>query len=71
MPEVQCRTVPAEIKFSCPQCRRSCITYPKTRAVVHALPSCSLWRKAQANKDELAVFLIRGGVELAFPAGDA
>lgn len=58
--------VPAEIDFACPDCGRGCKTFPKTRAVVHALPTCRAWDAIKSDRDRISMFVIRGGVELAF-----
>jgi len=66
--KVELVEVPDEIDFACPGCGLNCKTFPKSRAVVHQKPECSTWNKAKGNRDELALFLIKGGVELAFAA---
>lgn len=58
--------VPNEIDFACPDCGASCKTFPKTRAVVHAIPTCAAWQRVGKDRDKMSMFVIRGGVELAF-----
>jgi hypothetical protein len=62
---VQLSDLPDQIEFACPRCGQSCKTYPKTRAVVHAIPECRLWHEMKGKPEALAVFLIQGGVPIS------
>jgi hypothetical protein len=63
---VEVQQVPNEIDFACPGCGLNCKTFPKTKAVIHQKPECPMWDKAKKNRDELSLFVIKGGVALAF-----
>ena len=64
---------PDRVEFACPQCKASCILWPKARpiAVQHALPGCRAWRLIEGKKDDLERFLIKAGVHLLVPQGKA
>lgn len=68
--------VPEQKEFTCPDCGRSCIIYPRHKpvAVVHAEPrrDCRSWRNIEDKKDDLERFLIKAGVHLLIgPKGEA
>lgn len=70
-PQVEQRTVPQQIEFFCPKCGKSCVTFPTTKATVHAKPECRHWLKMRGNQPALAVFLIQAGVALQLGTKDA
>lgn len=65
--------VPECVDFDCPHCKGPCVMFPRSKpvAVQHGLPTCKGWQRVEKKKDDLERFLIRAGVHLLIPQGNA
>ena len=65
--------VPAVKHFTCPDCKAQCVMYPRSKpmGVQHSIPTCKTWQQVEGRKDDLERFLIKAGVHLLVPQGDA
>jgi predicted RNA-binding Zn-ribbon protein involved in translation (DUF1610 family) len=65
--------IPERVDFACPQCGSACVMYPRNKpmAVQHSLPTCKLWDRVQGKKEDVERFLVKAGVHVLVPKGEA
>lgn len=64
---------PASQQFACPDCKGPCVIYPRLKpvGVQHSIPTCRTWQLVSKDKAELGRYLIKAGVHLLVPEGEA
>ena len=69
------RPPPNEVDFACPDCGAPCKLWPNSKPMCaqHAEPSkaCKSWGRIVGQKDDLARFLIKAGLQMHLPPADA
>jgi hypothetical protein len=71
--KVEAVEIPERADFTCWYCQNPAVIWPRSKpvAVQHSIPVCTEWQKVEAKKDDLERYVIKCGVHVLVPQGEA